>query len=213
MTTANPFTDELIQSFVAGTLDAENAAALQLAAQTDAALAAEIALRRTVREIGAEEAGQRQPDALLWTRIGRSIADLAPQERRAANDRDVVAAQPFWARPLIAPWQAVASLALALVGWQALIAPTLTPANPDDSAEYALAGEDRSASFVLRVAFVEAASEAELRALLQAVGARIIDGPSAVGLYDLAFDDAEALARARTRLAQEGELVNQIAAN
>jgi anti-sigma-K factor RskA len=212
MTTDLSYTDELIQSFVAGTLDAEKAAALQHAADTDAALAAEIAVRRAVRQAGADEAALRQPDAVLWSRIDRSTSDIAPQQRRAANDSDVAPAPPFWRRPLIAPWQAAAALTLALVGWQTAVAPNLFRGDPDGSAEYALAGEDRSASLVLRVAFVEAASEADLRALLQAVDARIVDGPSAIGLYDLAFDDAEALARARARLAQERELVAQIAA-
>lgn len=217
MTASHPYTDEMIQSFVAGTLDADSVAELERAAATNPALAAELALWRAVRQAGADAAAQRQVDALGWSRIARSIAHAAPQQSRAANDHGANPAlphkQPLWARPLIAPWQAAAALVLALVGWQTVMAPMMISRDPSSGAEYALAGEDRSASFVLRVAFVEVASEADLRRLLQEVDARIIDGPSAVGLYDLAFDDAEARMAARQRLEQERGLVSEIAEN
>jgi anti-sigma factor RsiW len=217
MTASHPYTDEIIKSFVAGTLDADSAAELERAATANPALAAEIALWRAVRQAGEDASAQQQIDELGWSRIARSIADVAPQQRRAANDHsaDPTASrkQPLWARPLIAPWQAAAALALALVGWQAVVVPALVSTDPSAGAEYALAGEDRSASFVLRVAFVEVASEADLRQLLRDVDARIIDGPSAVGLYDLAFDDAKAMAAARARLAEERDLVSEIAEN
>jgi anti-sigma factor RsiW len=216
MTASHPYTDEMIQSFVAGTLDADSVAELERAAATNPALAAELALWRSVRQAGADAAAQRQVDALGWSRIARSIANAAPQQSRAANDhgadRALLRKQPLWARPLIAPWQAAAALVLALVGWQAVMAPVMISKDPSAGAEYALAGEDRSASFVLRVAFVEVASEADLRQLLREVDARIIDGPSAVGLYDLAFDDAEALTAARQRLEKERGLVSEVAA-
>lgn len=217
MTASHPYTDEMIKSFVAGTLDADFATELERAAGADTALAAELALWRAVRQAGEDAAAQQQIDELGWSRIARSIADVAPQRRRAANDHSADPAasrkQPLWARPLIAPWQAAAALAMALVGWQAAVTPLLVSTDPSEGAEYALAGADRSASFVLRVAFVEVASEADLRQLLRDVDARIIDGPSAVGLYDLAFDDAKALAAARARLAEERDLVSDIAEN
>lgn len=213
MTTPTPYSDEMIQSLVAGTLDADTAAGMRRAAETDAVLAAELALWQAIRQAGADEAAQRQTDALGWSRVARSIAESAPQHRRAANDRDMPGARPFWAQPLIAPWQAAAALALVLIGWQVVMAPLLVSTDPAADANYALAGEDRPASFVIRVAFVEDASEADLRNLLRAVNARIVDGPSAAGLYDLAFDDAEALANAQIRLAQERGLVTEIADN
>jgi len=217
MTASHPYTDEIIKSFVAGTLDADSAAELERAAAANPKLAAELALWRAVRQAGEDVSARQQIDELGWSRIARSIADVAPQQRRASNDHssDPTASrkQPLWARALIAPWQAAAALALALVGWQAAVTPLLVSTDPSAGAEYALAGADRSASFVLRVAFVEVASEADLRQLLRDVDARIIDGPSAVGLYDLAFDDAKAMAAARARFAEERDLVSEIAEN
>jgi anti-sigma factor RsiW len=217
MTASNPYTDEIIKSFVAGTLDADSAAQLERAAAANPALAAELALWRAVRQAGEDVSARQQIDELGWSRIARAIADVAPQQRRAANDQAADHApgrvRPFWAQPLIAPWQAAAALALALFGWQAAVTPLLVSTDPSAGAEYALAGADRSASFVLRVAFVEVASEADVRQLLRDIDARIIDGPSAVGLYDLAFEDAKAMAAARAQLAEKRDLVSEIAEN
>jgi len=55
---------------------------------------------------------------------------------------------------------------------------------------------------VLRVPFAPSATEAEIRALLGEIGARVSDGPSAVGLWDLAFADEKALSAGRSRLEQ-----------
>lgn len=211
MTAPTPFSDEMIQAFVAGTLDAEAAAELTRAAAADPALTADIALRRAIRLAGQDAAAQRQVDTVGWSRIARSIAIVEPLGSGAANDMTNGSEQPFWARRMIAPWQAAAALVIALVGWQTIIVPRTISTSPSADGEYALAGADQSTAFVLRVAFVDTASVAELHTLLRAVDARVIDGPSAVDLYDLAFANAEAQSVARRRLAQERNLVSEIA--
>lgn len=54
------------------------------------------------------------------------------------------------------------------------------------------------------VAFVPAASEAEIRNLLLAAGLRLVDGPSALGIYRIARTDDRAEAQVREQLMASG---------
>ena len=73
--------------------------------------------------------------------------------------------------------------------WQAVAVPLL----PDrEQPGYAPVSEAPAAGFAAAVAFAPDAREAEIAELLRAADARVIDGPSAVGLWTLAFDSEAA---------------------
>ena len=90
-------------------------------------------------------------------------------------------------RPL---WPLAAAAAAAVLVWQVVAVPLLP--GPTGEARYAPVSEEPARGPTLSVAFVPEATEAEIRALLQEIGARIGDGPSAIGLWQLDFPDAAA---------------------
>jgi hypothetical protein len=64
---------------------------------------------------------------------------------------------------------------------------------------------------LLQVEFAPEAREAALRAALQAVGARIVDGPSAAGLYRIALEPGRDPQQALEALQARTDLVQHIA--
>ena len=207
MSTPSTFAPETIQSYVLGTLDPEQASSLERAAQEDQELAAEIALWQAAREVHGEDVAKAAPGEFGWARIEREIARTTETSALVAANDDA----PFWKRPRFAAWQVAASVALAVLGWQVLVSPALTPASGDAPANYTLAGDQDPAAFTVRVAIQPGVSEAEMRALLGEVGAQIVDGPSAIGLYTLGFADAEAKADAVQQLEASGDVIAEVA--
>ena len=205
MTDTAKFSPETIQAFVAGRLDDQTSQAVREAADRDPELAAELAIWRAARTNHAELVAQSAPSEFGWARIERALGSGSA----SANDNDASAA-PLWSRKTLAPWQAAAAAVVAVLGWQATVVPAITTASVDEPPVYQLASAGTEAEFALRVAFVETASEADMRAALRDIDARIIDGPSAIGLYTLAFADAEALGAGRAALAQNAEVVAEV---
>ena len=207
MSAPTTFPPETIQSYVLGTLDPESASAVALAAETDPGLAAEIALWQASRDIAGEDAAQASPGEFGWARIEREISRSSQASAPVAANDDV----PFWKRPRFAGWQVAASVAVAVLGWQALVVPSITSAPGDDPAAYSLAGDGSDAEFTLRVAIQPDVSEADMRALLGEVGAQIVDGPSAIGLYTLGFADADAKVSAAAELTARDDVIAEVA--
>ena len=79
-------------------------------------------------------------------------------------------------------------------------------------ARYAPVSEQPAAGSTVSVAFVPTASEAAIRVLLAEVGARISDGPSAIGLWQLSFADDAARDAGLLRL-QAADIVESVQAN
>ena len=82
---------------------------------------------------------------------------------------------------------AAAALLVVAIGQTAWIAQDFMSA----PAGYQTVG-DAAAEHVLAVKFAPSATEQDIRTLLQRVGARMIDGPGASGIYRISFPSAEA---------------------
>ena len=143
----------------------------------------------------------------MWAKIGpgnvRSVLDdrfaqsanvpAAGALAAAALDAPVSApasqpmAQPA---PRRAPLLAVAAAAAvaAVVSWQFVALPLMTGTEPG----YGTASGPAGAEFTVTVGFAANASMAQIQALLTDTGGRVIDGPSALGLWQIAFDSAAA---------------------
>ena len=80
------------------------------------------------------------------------------------------------------PWAQLAAVVLILVQAGLLIRPLTTPAAPPDQV---VARGLTSAPMRLQVVFNPTATEADIRGLLGALGARIVDGPTPTGEYRL----------------------------
>ena len=73
--------------------------------------------------------------------------------------------------------------------WSGRWSPFPSFSGPAENARYAPVSERPAGGPTLSVAFLPEATEADMRALLQEIDARISDGPSAIGLWQLSFAD------------------------
>ncbi|MEL7197809.1 MAG: hypothetical protein AAGL10_05780 [Pseudomonadota bacterium] len=209
MPASNDIQPEEIQAFVLGTLDRDEAARIEQAAKSDADLAAEIALCEAARDLQSDAAMASDPGELGWARLDRAIDDkttgaVPAADNSAANDN-----APSWAKRRFAGWQVAASVAMAVIGWHALVVPMIAP-QPSEDTRYELASGDDGNTFALRVAFTDTATEADLRIALRGVDARIVDGPSAIGLYTIAFDTEEAMNSASEQLTANSRIIADV---
>jgi len=162
-------------------------------------------------------------DVELWRRVGEEVsAPAAPPvphpaqlrrllERAGANVDD--SGEPASGRPLPArgpvPSRLPARWRLVLVGQAAalvaLLAWTAIPRGAGTPAPYRTlaAPAVEPAGWRLHAVFAEQTSEKELRALLVSLGARLVDGPSPLGVYTVevpaTLDPASTVAVLRTR--------------
>lgn len=121
----------------------------------------------------AAASGDALPDGVDMERaLAKLMPSLGPQERQAVPWWRMAAAnQPSWLR-----WAAVAQCVL-IVGLGALLL------RPQPAAEYHVLGAGTASGANLVVVFQPNTSERELRKLLQAQNARVIDGPTVTDAY------------------------------
>ncbi|MYM67035.1 hypothetical protein GTP45_09365 [Pseudoduganella sp. FT55W] len=119
--------------------------------------------------------GDTLPDGVDMERaLAKLMPALGPQERTAAPLpwwRMAAANQPGWLR-----W-AVAAQCVLIIGLAALLL------RPQPAAEYHVLGAGSASGANLVVVFQPNTSERELRSLLQAQNARVIDGPTVTDAY------------------------------
>lgn len=169
--------DEMVLAYVRDRLPADQAERLGEEAAIRPELAAEIALARGIVGVLDEDARRPAPGALGWARLSRAIdAEPVPAAAVAGPAR-----RPWW--------QFAAVAAAAALVWQVAAVPFLT--RPGEEA-YRPVTEAPAAEFALAVTFSPTATEAGMRELVRSVGARVTDGPSAIGLWTLSFADAGA---------------------
>lgn len=205
MSVPTTFSLETIQAYVLGTLDSDTAAEIDRAAATDPDLRAEIALWQASRQIHAEDAAMSEQTEFGWARIERALSQSEQRTMPVAANDD----KPFWKRPRFAAWQVAASVAIAVLGWQGLVVPAITAT--EQPAGYNLAAGEGAEPYTLRVSFQADVSEADMRALLSEVDARIVDGPSAIGLYTLGFTDQDSKAAAAREFELQSSIIAEVA--
>jgi anti-sigma-K factor RskA len=167
-------TDEALIAYVRGTLPRQEADRIEAEAGRDPELAADIALTRGIAAALDEQARESAPGQLGWARLSRALdAETVRPERGR--------------RPV---WQLAASAAAAVLVWQAVAVPILSP--PAEQPGYAPVTEQPAGDFSVAVAFAPAATEQAIRTLIREIDARVSDGPSAIGLWRLSFASAAA---------------------
>lgn len=191
--------EEALPFLVNGTLDEAERDALERALEEDPALADERAFLAEIRAAVRADAERLDPGEWPLRRALRTI------ERERRESRRV---HPVWRALAVA-----ASLAV-LVQAGVLVRQTLGPgpgAQPLGGA--VVRPGDRA---LLQVAFAPDAREADVQAVLREVGATIVEGPSAAGLYrvalrDVAAGDAAGAERVRAALAAHSDVVTHVA--
>lgn len=149
-----------------------------------------------------------KPDPGAFDRLRTQIAIEAPrrQEVEAAARSpfgqkwqqfqswlDQQMSLPRWALAV----QAMAMLVMALWAF-GRPTPDIEPQYETLTSEASVVAADARA--VLLVGFARSATEPEIRSLLLSQGARIVDGPSQIGIYSLALGDAPSLQEVLKRL-------------
>jgi anti-sigma factor RsiW len=174
-------TDEMLVGYVRGRLPEAEAGHISALAAERPELAARIALAAAIAaDVDAEAAGPG-PGEFGWRRIARALdAEAAPQPARRAL------------------WGFAAAAAAVVLLWQVS---ALMQDKPEPG--YAPVSQHGSDRPEVSVAFSPQLAEAELRDLLRSVGAEVVGGPSAVGLWRLGFADAAARDAALARLTRD----------
>ncbi|HEV7690270.1 MAG TPA: hypothetical protein VGO52_05585 [Hyphomonadaceae bacterium] len=171
------YSDETLREYAKGRLPPAEALALEAAAKSDPRLAAEIALVRGVVKAGEAEAARPSSSELGWARLSRTID---------AESRTSFVPKKF------SRWQVAAVAAIAVAGWGTAAAPLLV-AGKDSNDGYVMASERPAYRYSAQATFVPTAPESAIREALRSVDAEIVKGPSALGVYVLAFKDAASL--------------------
>jgi len=173
------YSDETLRDYVKGRLPAAEATALDTAAAADPRLAAEIALVRGIVKTGEADAGRAPSAELGWARLSRAI------DAESRKSSSFVPKQ-------FSRWQVAAVAAIAVAVWSAVAGPLVSRnAQPDEG--YVMASERPAYPFSAQATFVPTVQESAIREALRTVNAEIVEGPSALGVYVLAFKDKDAL--------------------
>lgn len=195
MSDQTKYPDEKLRDYVKGRLPIAQAAEIEAAAGADPGLAAEIALVRGVIKAGENDA-RRTSDELGWARLSRAID-------AESTKRSVVPKQ--FSRGQVA---AVALVAVAVSG----MAVGLMPRTGEQGA-YRTATARPIFPFAALATFNPAAQESAVREALRAVDAEIVAGPSALGVYMLAFKDADAQTKGIDALRARAGVVETVQPN
>ncbi|OOG22017.1 hypothetical protein B1C78_15645 [Thioalkalivibrio denitrificans] len=165
---------ELLPWLVNGTLDGAEHEAVSRHVAACAACQAEVSLLRAMRR-GVKAVEPAGAGELGWQRLRRGLGG------------QVRTVTPRWVIP------AAMAASLVIVAQAALLV-TRAP----ETVRYEPLADPVPTEVLAQVRFTPEASEADLRALLREAGVRIVDGPSAAGVYRLAVEpdrDPEAAAR------------------
>jgi anti-sigma factor RsiW len=182
----HPFTEDDLLAYVRGAASAELSARIEALAQTSDAFRAEIALMHGLGPaLRATDQGQ-PPNELGWRRLEGAI--------KRGNDASRRTPAPGRLAMLRA---AAVFLGFVVLGQGVYIA-AFAPSPEAPAFRTASTGAQ---AHVLAVAFAADARADGIERLLREAEAQIVGGPSAIGLYRLAFTSEAAMSDARAALA------------
>lgn len=168
--------DDRVLAFVQGRLSADEMQAVEREMAEDRALAVEVAAMRGIKAEFEVEAAVLADEAAAdagWARLEKAIDAEAPGQPANSNRA-----------PRFSIWQTGGLIAASLALWQVVAVPMLSP--PSQTG-YSPVSEAISAP-VLQVMFAAGADMGEVTGLLTSSGGMILSGPSAIGLYRVAFE-------------------------
>ena len=199
--------DDPLQAFVRGRLPDAEAERLGSDLAWDPHLAAEHRLVEALNHV--DPAPHPFPGAFGWARLSRAI-----DEERPAQERP----KALWRRQ-VPVWQAAACILVVVL---ALPVGSQWLTNTPDSARFVPATGPttaqpgasetpvQQASATVRIVFAPTATAQAISDALQATDATIVDGPSAIGFFTLAFATDDALAAALPQFADMPAVIELI---
>ncbi len=192
---------EKLLGYVKGRISDDARAEIDAACQTNPVIANELAyyqaLNTATKEAPRVDVSRKDAD---WERLSQSLKQntTAFNIPEAANDNT-----RFWR-------SAAAALAIMLFGSASFNAGIWDQAG--DEPRYIPVSET-SSDLLLKVSFHAATTEADIRELLLSIDGDIVRGPSALGLYDIRFNTAEARDKAIATLQVSEEIVETVSTN
>ena len=199
----------LIPAYLRGDLDVGDVAKLEAAAKQDPEIAADIKLQKNLRAAMAEETPaeggwnrlqaamrsettelQEDAPALSLVSSQDEIPKAAPPH--AANSNEPSGVNPFWR---------IAAVALAVVGLGQVSLSTMK-AEPANDVYLTASEAGYVPNATLKLGFSESALLRDMTGILRATDGRIINGPSALGLYSVTFETPDLCSTAQVKLSQ-----------
>ena len=171
----HPFEEEELLAYIQGQADPDLASRIDQARRNLPDLDAELTLMTNLKPALGKMASELNPPGEFgWRRLE---ADIRRETRSSAPG--TLASGRIWKI-------AAAVLMVVAIGQAAWIARDFS----SPPAGYRTVS-DAATPHVFAVKFVPSATEQDIRTLLQRVGARLIDGPGASGIYRIAFSSAD----------------------
>lgn len=184
---------DLVLEYARGTAADDVKAAIEARLPGDPKLADEVAYLQGLHRAVAPLNQDSMADELGWKRLSKAIA--AEQAPVAANDN-------------VRVWKyAAAALAVVAALQTAFL---IQPSTQAPAETYITASADDNSSFALQVIFQDTATADQLTRSLKNVDGDIIAGPSALGLYTVAFETATARDEALAALEADTDLIESV---
>ncbi len=194
----NDRVDAALMDYVRGKLDADEATAVEAEAARNPQVKSDIDLLRGIAALR-DAPAETGPGEFGWARLSRAI------------DREEATPAPAQTKTPVRSWTPalrIAATALLAVGvWQFAVVPNL----PGQGDRFVPVSE--TPTDTVTVAFQPDATEAQIRALLQEIGATITGGPNALGLWQIGFTDDSTRDAGIERLATETTIVESVQAD
>ncbi len=183
---------EQLLDYVHGRLDATARAKVQASLEANPSLQAELAAIRAIQAEMAKNSGDKAARDLGWQRLSAAIdADQIPAP---ANDNR-----------RFSLLQVAAVAAIAVIGVE-LLSYTIRTTNDAGFVPASVTADGPT----LQIAFRPDARVDAVNDLLRSIGASLVDGPSALGLLTVQFDDVAARDAAQAVLAQRTDMVDLV---
>lgn len=199
----------LIPAYLRGDLASEKVLELEAAAKLDPEIAADIELQRNLREF--ITLSEEKPAEDGWEKLQAAMAAAVPPQQEstpslalvpsqdkveeprnlmAANSNEPKGVNPFWR---------IAAIALAIVGVTQI---SFSGANSESPSNLYLTASEagHTPNATLKLGFAETALLSDMTDILGQTGGKIINGPSALGLYSVTFETSEACLSAYVKL-------------
>ncbi|MCB1882715.1 MAG: hypothetical protein KDG89_01770 [Geminicoccaceae bacterium] len=211
--------DDLVPLYVNGTATAPERARVEAAARADPEVAEAVRFWRGVEAAVAAEDGQARPEPGGWGRLERALDAETGTEARAGvvrladrfpRRRPVLGVSPWWRPAAVAACLLLAAQSAFLLRGGAG-APGGAPEGSLATASGEVGTATGEAGRVLQVTFRPDATEESIRTLLLDVGAVLVDGPSAIGVYRIAFATPEARAAGLKALLARSDVIESAA--
>ena len=187
---------ELLLDYVQGTASQEAVEAIEARLPVDPKIADEIAYYKGLKTAVSPLKQSAPADELGWKRLSNAIE--AERNPVAANDNF-----PFW------KYAAAALAVVAALQTAFLVQSPRTPEEP----VFVTASAENEAAFGLTVIFQPNTTANDLTEVLKAVDGEIIAGPSALGLYTVAFETEASRDSALEALAAQPDVIESVTLN